>query len=181
MQNLLKVFSSLCAVSCRLSLDDIPAKERFQFIISLTLTWAVLHNRKKPKIVPTWDWGALKDDNKGQLTARGDFLLSVYFSDYKSGKVLASFLMRCENWWYSLEKKPLWWVVLLKSWVLQITLASLWQVDCLMLFALAFTRLCIRQNQAGPEGRGRFRLLSQPQVLSGFLDLVHENGDLKKA
>lgn len=82
MQNLLKVFSSLCVVSCRLSLDGIPAKERVQFIISPILTWAVLYNRKKPKIVPAWDWGALKDDNKGQLTTQGDFLLSVYFSNY---------------------------------------------------------------------------------------------------
>lgn len=64
MQNLLEVFSSLCAVSCRFSLDDIPAKETVPFTISPTLTWAVLHNRNKPRRVLAWDWEALKDDTR---------------------------------------------------------------------------------------------------------------------
>lgn len=64
MHNLLEFFSSLYAVSCKISLDDIPAKETVQFTISPTLTWAVLHSRNKPRIVPAWDWEALKDDTR---------------------------------------------------------------------------------------------------------------------
>lgn len=39
-------FFSSCAISCRLILDDIPAKETIQFTISPTLTWLVLLKNK---------------------------------------------------------------------------------------------------------------------------------------
>lgn len=154
MQNLLDYFFfPLCAVSYRLSLDDIPAKETVQFTISPTLTWAVLHNRNKPRILPAWHWEALKDNTrvnwqpKDISTDFHSFCLYT-FHIIRVGKVLPSFPMSCKNRWYALKQPAFLGVVMLKSRVLQIPLASPWQVDCLMLLASVFTSLLPRQSQA---------------------------------
>ena len=112
MQKLLGFFSSLCSISCRLSLDDIPEKETVHFTISSTLTWAVLHNRNKPRIVPAWGRGAHKDDTRvkwqpEEISTDFHSFCLYAFQMIRAGKVFASFLVRCENWWYVLKKKSL--------------------------------------------------------------------------
>lgn len=108
-QNLLEVFSSLCAVSYRLRLDDTPSRETDPFTISPTLTWTVLHTWNKPRIVSAQDWETLRGDigvnwQPKEISTNFSSLCLYTFQGITTRKVHSSFLMRCENWWYAVEK-----------------------------------------------------------------------------
>lgn len=157
-------FSSSCAVSCRLILDDIPAKETIQFTISPTLTWPLLHNSKNSaKNSSSSGLSRTRWWYKSQLTAQEDptDFHSFWLYTFKiiRIKIVLSFSRGVKNG-DMLWKKPILGGCYVKATVLQITLASLWEINSLMLLALVFTSLLPRPSQATSQKVGEFSSFS---------------------